>query len=255
MWANPLHNRARASAARQHRERPRATPPLSRRGRRCLPFDRVRPSPVSSSGALRTYPSAAGRFGPGTSRPVAQAASRACVVNTNDPTAGLSITANPPRVSVRHRRSLPATRGHGKRQRLAPLSAQPQPVARRSTASLLIKPFDRRQSQLPPRAPCPRSPAPAAPATTPRARSRAPPPSARTAPAALAAADRDSRSLPSSRRPSTAPTRVSTAAASSSPCRARRRAPRLRPTPSTRPPGTSTCRLSSEMVPVFRTSR
>ena len=138
----PPHRPARTSVARQHRERPRPTPPLSRRGRRCLPFDRVRPSPVFSSAALRTYPCAAERFGPGTSRPVAQAASHACAVNTNDPTAGLSIPANPPRVSVQHRRSLPATRGHGKRQRLAPLFAQT--AARGSQV-------DRRQPQLPPR--------------------------------------------------------------------------------------------------------
>ena len=109
-------------------------------------------------------------------RTVAQAASRACVGNINDATAALSLPDNPPRVGVRHRRSVPATRGHGKRQRLAPLSAQPQPVARRSTAYLLIKPFDRRQSQLPPRAPGPRSPATGAAATAPpRARSHAPP--------------------------------------------------------------------------------
>ena len=68
MWASPPHRPARASAARQHRERPRPTPPLSRRGRRCLPFDRVWPSSVFSSAALRTYPSAAGRLSPGTSR-------------------------------------------------------------------------------------------------------------------------------------------------------------------------------------------
>ena len=63
----------------------------------------------------------------------------------------------------------------------------------------------------------------------------------RTAPAA---ADPDSRSSPSSPRPSAVPTRRSTASASPRPCRARRRAPRHRSAPSTRPPGTSACRSS-----------
>ena len=62
-------------------------------------------------------------------------------------------------------------------------------------------------------APAKRSPATA----PPRARRRPPPSSARTAPAALAAADPDSRSSPSSPRPSAAPTRRSTASASPRP--------------------------------------
>ena len=46
---------------------------------------------------------------------------------TNDPKAGHSIQDHPSRVRVRHRGSLPATRGHCKRPRLGPLSGQPQP--------------------------------------------------------------------------------------------------------------------------------
>ena len=54
MWANGPLRPARASTARQHRERPRPAPPLSLGGR-CLPFDRVWPSPISSSAALQLY--------------------------------------------------------------------------------------------------------------------------------------------------------------------------------------------------------
>ena len=210
------------------------------------------PSPSSHRPRSRRTPSAAIRLSLVPVGTVAPAASRACVVNAarlhSHDEAGTCSTASPTTrrrvcryrptrlASASQHRSLPATPG---RERLAPLSGQPQPVVRRSTAFVDQLPFDQRQPQLPPR----EARHPAAPATAPpRARRRPPPSSARTAPAALAAADPDSRSSPSSRRPSAAPTRRSTAAASPRPCRARRRAPRPRSAPSTRPPRTSACR-------------
>ncbi len=68
MWANRPLKPARASTARQHRERPRPTPPLSRLGGRCLPFDRVWPTPISSSATLQTYAVRRHTAQPGTSR-------------------------------------------------------------------------------------------------------------------------------------------------------------------------------------------
>ena len=114
----------------------------------------------------RRAPSAAIRLSPGTSRNQSALSLRrhprlrgqrcetpfsrsGCVQHsvTNHPTAGLPVPDNPPRVSVRHRRSLPATPG---RERLAPLSGQPQPVAGR--LRLVDQwPVGRRQPQLPPR--------------------------------------------------------------------------------------------------------
>ena len=60
----------------------------------------------------------------------------------DDPKAGHSIQDHPSRVRVRHRGSLPATRGHGQRQRLGPLSGQPQPswVARQRRPRLGLLP-------------------------------------------------------------------------------------------------------------------
>ena len=66
MWANAPHITARAGVARQHRERPRATPPLSRLGGRCPPFDRVWPSPLFGRAPdVRRPPPP---YSPGTSR-------------------------------------------------------------------------------------------------------------------------------------------------------------------------------------------
>ena len=163
MQANAPLRPARASTARQHRERPRPTPPLSRLGGRSLPFDRVWPSPISSSATLQTYAvrrhTAQSWYQSALSlRRIPRLRGQRCEIPfsrsgyvqhgvTNHPTAGLSIPDNPPRVSARRRRSLPATLG---RERLAPLSGQPQPVAGR--LRLLIScHFGRRQPQHPPR--------------------------------------------------------------------------------------------------------
>ena len=138
MWANAPLRPARASTARQHRERPRPTPPLSRLGGRCPLSTASGRHPSSHRPRSRRTPSAAIRLSPGTSRHCGSGGipclrgqrcetpfSRSGYVQhsvTNHPTAGLSIPVNPPRVSVQHRRSLPATPG---RERLAPLSAEP----------------------------------------------------------------------------------------------------------------------------------
>ena len=147
MWANAPLRPARASTARQHRERPRPTPLLSLGGR-CLPFDRVWPSPISSSAAFQTY---------AVRRHTAQSWYQSALSLRRHPALAMG---------ARHRSS---------------------------TCTTTCRPS-----------------------------------SARTAPAALAAADPDSRSSPSSRRPAAAPTRRSTASASPRPRRARRRAPRHR---------------------------
>ena len=213
--------------------------------------------PSSHRPRSRRTPSATLRLSPGTSRHCRSGGiprlrgqrcetpcSRSgCVQHrvTNHPTTGLPVPDNPPRVSVRHRRSLPATPG---RERLAPRSGQPQPLAGQLRLVDQL-PFGRPQPQFPPPRSGPRTPASAAPATAPpRARRRPPPTFARTAPAALAAADSDSRSSPSSPHPSAAPTRRSTASASPHLRRARRRARTRRSAPSTRPPATSACRWS-----------
>ena len=99
MWANRPLKPARASTARQRRERPRPTPPLSRPGGRCLLFDRVWPSPVFSSAALQTY--AVRRHTAQVLVPVgtvAPAASRACMVNAarlHSHETGVCSTASP----------------------------------------------------------------------------------------------------------------------------------------------------------------
>ena len=91
---------------------------------------------------------------------VAQAASRACVANINDAPADLSgpdIGTGQPTSRQHPASSLRSRHARARKcQRLAPLSAQPQPVVRRSTASLLISlPFHRRQPKFPPGATAP----------------------------------------------------------------------------------------------------
>ena len=149
---------------------------LSRLGGRCLPF---RPGLAVTHLLIGRAPDV--RHPPpygsvlvtvGTAAP---AASRACVVNAprlhsheagacstaspTTPTAGLPVPANPPRVNVRHRRSLPARPG---RERLAPRSGQPQPVAGRLRPIDQL-PFGSASTAAPPPRNGPRSPASAAP--------------------------------------------------------------------------------------------
>ncbi len=148
MWANRPLKPARASTARQHRERPRPTPPLSRLGGRCLPFDNVWPSPSSHWPRSRRTPSAAIRLSPGTSRHCRSGGIprlRGNAARLHSQEAGTCSTASPTtrRRVCRYRPTRlasasgivapfpPRTGANGSRR----YPGNPQPVVRRSTAS------------------------------------------------------------------------------------------------------------------------